>query len=278
MHAGPPGSGVHAAAPDAEMLAGPPPGAGMHAGPSGRGAPAERPGAATQSGRPRWRARSAAGSLPPPVAKGQREAAEPQRRGLLLVATAAAVVVIVAVGLLLWGATGGAKAPTAGLAHTTAGPAPSHSQPGNNTSSASSSQNNGFGPLTIEAESPENTLSGSAIVVDYPNASGGKIVRDIGEWQLPRGPGTLRFNNIDVPRTGNYTLAFSYVDTDNEAERAVVIDISGRTGMVITVGTNNSCCRTQSVQVPLRKGKNTIAFSNRTSQAPSIDKIVVSLP
>jgi hypothetical protein len=251
------------------------PRAGMRAAP---GRP--RAGMPAAPGR-RTRNAPAAGSLPPPVTKGQREAAEPQRRGLLLVVTAAAVVVIVAVGFLVKGATGGAKTPTAGSAHTTAGPAPQHSQAGNNTSPAPAetpSHNNAFAPLTIEAESPENTLSGSAIVVDYPNASGGKIVRDIGDWQLPRGPGTLRFNNIDAPRSGNYTLAFSYVDTDNQADRAAVIDISGRTGMVITVGTNNSCCRTQTVQVPLRKGKNTIAFSNRTSQAPSIDRIVVSLP
>jgi len=39
--------------------------------------------------------------LPPPVTKGQREAAEPQRRGLIIVAVAAAVVVIVAVALLV---------------------------------------------------------------------------------------------------------------------------------------------------------------------------------
>jgi hypothetical protein len=81
-----------------------------------------------------------------------------------------------------------------------------------------------------------------------------------------------------VPRTGNYTLAFSYVDIDNEAKRTAVIDISGRTALVITVNGSDRCCRTETVQVPLRKGRNTIEFGNRTSHAPSIDKIAISYP
>jgi hypothetical protein len=226
-------------------------------------------------------------ALPPPVSRGQREAAEPQRRGLIIVAAAAAVVVIVAVVLLVHGIGGDDKTPT-----SAAPAAPAPAQPSDNatkeapteapTTTAPTTgrptQDNGFGPLTIEAEAPGNTLTGSARVVDYPNASGGRVVRNIGEWELDAGPGTLRFNNVDVPRSGNYTLAFSYVDIDNEANRTAVIDISGRTGMVITVNGNDSCCRTQTVQVPLRKGRNTISFSNRTSHAPSIDKVVITAP
>src|SRR5689334_19374359 len=144
-HAGPPGAGVHAGPPGAGMHAGPP-GAGMHAGPRGAGKDDESPGA----GMPGMPDRAPAGSLPPPVTKGQRQAAEPQRRRLLLVVTAAALVVIVAVGLLVKGATGGDKTPTAGSVRTTAGPASPPGQPGSN---ASPSPNNAFGPLTIEAES-----------------------------------------------------------------------------------------------------------------------------
>ena len=103
-------------------------------------------------------------------------------------------------------------------------------------------------------------------------------MQNLGDWGLNAGPGTLRFNNIDVPRDGNYTLAFSYVDIDNEATRTAVIDVSGRTGLVITVHGDDRCCRTQTVQVPLYKGRNTISFSNRTSHAPSIDKIVITAP
>jgi len=246
------------------------------------------PRAATPSlntGEPLWPA-----ALPPPVTRGQRKAAEPQRRGLIIVAAAAAaavVVVIVAVGLLIHGMGGDDKRPTAA-----APPVPAQSS-GNTTQEAPSTapttggpstapttggQGSTFGPLTIEAEADGNSLIGSARVIDYPNASGGRVVRNIGDWQTDAGPGTLRFNNVDVPRSGNYTLAFSYVDIDNEANRTAVIDISGRTGMVVTVNGNDSCCRTQTVQVPLRKGRNTISFSNRTSHAPSIDKIVITAP
>jgi hypothetical protein len=250
------------------------------------------------AGEPLWPATPA---LPPPVTRGQREAAEPQRRGLIILAVAAAVVVIVAAGLLIRGvggdnrgagdnpgagdnrgasdnrAAGGgdkkatAAAPAQPTASATQGEPPT-------TQPTTGGQDNTFGPLTIEAESPGNTLTGSARVVDYPNASGGRVVRNIGDWRLDPGPGTLRFNNIDVPRSGNYTLAFSYVDIDNEANRTAVIDISGRSGLVVTVNGNDSCCRTQTVQVPLRRGKNTIAFSNLTSHAPSIDKIVITAP
>jgi hypothetical protein len=53
-----------------------------------------------------------------------------------------------------------------------------------------------------------------------------------------------------------------------------VIDISGRTALVTTVNGCDSCCRTQTVQVPLKKGKN----ANHTDHAPSIDEIAVSRP
>jgi hypothetical protein len=230
-------------------------------------------------------------ALPPPVTRGQREAAEPQRRGLIIVAVAAAVVVIVTAGLLIRGVSGNDRKASgvAGVDNNTkaaAPPVPAQPSPkpeptqGPTTvpTTAGPTHDNAFGPLTIEAENPANTLTGSAHIVGYPNASGGRIVRNIGDWQLDRGPGTLRFNNIDVPRSGNYTLTFSYVDIDNEANRTAVIDISGRKGLVITVNGNDTCCRTQTVQVPLRKGKNTVSFGNLTSHAPSIDKIVITAP
>jgi hypothetical protein len=236
--------------------------------------------------------------LPPPVTRGQRQAAEPQRRGLIIVAVVATLVVIVAAVLLLRGGSEDKK-PVAVRTTTTAGPPPvvaPSATPAAPTSKAGSTSpakptvkprtarpsgqdgDNAFGPLTIEAEAAGNTLTGSAHVVDYPNASGGRVVRNIGEWELAAGPGTLKFNNVDVPRSGNYTLTFSYVDIDNEPNRTAIIDISGRSGVVITVNGNDSCCRTQTVQVPLEKGKNSIAFSNRTDHAPSIDKIAVSRP
>jgi hypothetical protein len=235
------------------------------------------------AGEPLWPA-----ALPPPVTRGQREAAEPQRRGLIIVAAAAAVVVVAAVALLIHGMGGDHKTPTAAAPAQSAQPA-QPAQPSEQATQepptaaptagpTTGGQDGSFGPLTIEAEAAGNTLTGSARAVDYPNASGGRVVRNIGDWRLGPGPGTLRFNNVDVPRSGNYTLAFSYVDIDNEANRTAVIDISGRTGLVITVNGNDNCCRTQTVQVPLRKGKNTISFSNLTSHAPSIDKIVITAP
>ncbi len=220
---------------------------------------------------------------------------------MIIVAVAAAVVVIVAAALLIWGTGGDDKTPAAVSGQSTpdapTGPASGPTEPATGPTTAPTtgpttgapappappSKTTGgptfsFGPLTIEAEAPGNTVVGSARVVDYPNASGGRVVRNIGDWGLDAGPGTLRFNNVDVPRSGSYTLAFSYVDIDNEASRTAVIDISGRTGVVITVNGDDTCCRTQTVQVSLRKGRNTISFGNLTSHAPSIDKIVITAP
>ena len=132
-----------------------------------------------------------------------------------------------------------------------------------------------FTPTTYEAESGQNTLTGSATVIDYPGASGGRLVHDIGAWGSAKGDGALRFNNVVVPATGTYVLTFFFANLNNEPTRTVVITASGPDSIPLTVAGTATCCGSQLVRVTLVKGQNSITFSNPGGHAPAIDKIVI---
>ncbi len=175
-----------------------------------------------------------------------------------LVATGVAVTVLAVVvasgGPLRWRA--GAGAPTS------PSPSPSPSP---------------FTPLTYEAESGQNTLTGSAMVIDYPGASGGRLVQDIGAWGSAKGDGALRFNNVVVPATGTYVLTFFFANLNNEPTRTVVITASGPDSIPLTVAGTATCCGSQLVRITLVKGQNSITFSNPGGHAPAIDKIMIDM-
>jgi hypothetical protein len=133
--------------------------------------------------------------------------------------------------------------------------------------------------VTIEAESPDNTLSGSASVGAYPGASGGQLVRAIGDWGSAKGPGTLRFNKINVPRAGTYVLTFYFVNIKGMTTRSALIAAAGSEPQKVTVTTGNStCCTARAVQIPLAKGSNSITFANPAGEAPAIDRISYTVP
>jgi len=130
-------------------------------------------------------------------------------------------------------------------------------------------------PVTYEAEAPGNELGGTAWVDDYPGASGGRIVRNIGVWNSPRKEGSLRFNGVTAPATGTYLLSFFSVHLDGESVRTAVITVSGSPPVTVSVGGDATCCAVTRQRVTLRQGANTVTFSNPTGHAPSIDKIVI---
>jgi hypothetical protein len=104
----------------------------------------------------------------------------------------------------------------------------------------------------------------------------GKIVRNIGEWGSAFGPGTLTFVGVAAPENAVYTLTFFYVHLDNAPQRTAVITIGGVGSLSVTVTGSATCCASQAIAVPLRKGLNTIWFANPDGHAPSLDKIVIS--
>lgn len=135
-----------------------------------------------------------------------------------------------------------------------------------------------FGPVTIEAEAPGNVTGGSAWVEEYPGASGGAVVRNLGDWGDRRGDGFLRFTGITVPADGTYTVKFFFVNIDNERTRTAVITVPGQDPQSVSVEGGATCCTAASVRVTLRKGTNTVTFGNSRGHAPSIDRIVLSQP
>jgi hypothetical protein len=135
-----------------------------------------------------------------------------------------------------------------------------------------------FNPVTIEAEAGggATTLGGSAWVWNYANASGGRIVRNVGDWGSRSGDGWLRFNSVSVPSAGAYRIAIHYVHPDNEGTRRAVVTVSGAAPVEVTFSGNSTCCRVTVVTVTISAGTHTVTIANPSGRAPSIDKIVVS--
>jgi len=185
---------------------------------------------------------------------------------------------IPSIGAVSLGATGSGPASPAGTSASTAGSAPSSPAGVPPVMAGTTRPPVRFGPVTIEAEAPGNALHGSAWVAPYPGASGGNIVRNIGNWGDRRGPGILLFQDVTVPVDGAYTLTFFFVNIDNEPARTAVITVLGGEAQSVPVQGSSICCLPASVRVTLRGGTNIVTFGNETGHAPSIDRIVLSLP
>jgi hypothetical protein len=131
-----------------------------------------------------------------------------------------------------------------------------------------------FAPVTYEAEA--GTVTGSAWSWDgYPTASGGWIVRNIGNWGGT--PGTLRINEVVTPTTGLYTITVYFVHINDESTRLATVTVSGLPAMTVTFNGGNDCCQSIALtNITISAGMHTITFANPTGHAPSIDMVVVS--
>jgi hypothetical protein len=126
------------------------------------------------------------------------------------------------------------------------------------------------GPVTYEAESPANTLVGSASVYGCGPCSGGNKVGNIG------GGGAMTFNGITVPSDGTYLMNLSYVDADSS--RTGIVTVNGVSFNLPVAGSNNNDWNaTQAVTVPVRlkAGANTIGFGNPNGYVYDVDKITL---
>jgi hypothetical protein len=145
------------------------------------------------------------------------------------------------------------------------------------TGRATSGAGNGGGNpaiLTIEAEAPQNTVSGSASRSAYAGTSGGQLVGYIGKVDS-RPAGVLSFNGVRVPTAGTYVVKFYYI---SNASRTALVSANGGANVSVTASTANNCCATREVRLTLdtRPGGNTITISNPTARAPAIDRIVIT--
>jgi hypothetical protein len=134
-----------------------------------------------------------------------------------------------------------------------------------------------FVALTFEAEAgaPRVTLGGSAFVFDYPGASNGKVVRNLGNWNMGAGPGSLQLNDVVIPVAGTYVITISFVHPDNETNRGAVLTVSGVAPVDVSFTGSSTCCGIKKVSVVIPAGTHTITLANPTGRAPSIDRIVI---
>jgi hypothetical protein len=137
-----------------------------------------------------------------------------------------------------------------------------------------------FPSVTLEAEagSPTVTLSGSARVQEYPGASGGQIVTDLGNMGAGVAPGALLINGLDIPAGGTYQLAIYFTLPVAAGTLTAVISVLGVEPVSITFAGGDSCCGVTYLEIAIEAGTHTIAISNPAQVAPSIDKIVISRP
>lgn len=142
------------------------------------------------------------------------------------------------------------------------------------------------GPVQVyEAEAAENTLAGTASIVDDPAASGGKYVGGIGG-----GAGSyLQFNNITTAGDGPYRMVITFANAEfrgghaynsQVVDRFAEISVNGEPARKVyfrnTFAWNHY--QTKVVDVELKAGSNTIRFFNSAKEtyAPHIDKIAIA--
>jgi hypothetical protein len=134
-----------------------------------------------------------------------------------------------------------------------------------------------------QAESPENTLTGTAVAVANRWASGGAFVGGIGGGTA----NALTFGEVSAPRAGQYVLAVRYANNEragsgnyntNIVSRAADISVDGQAPTRVMFRNTYSWDQFWTVNVPvtLREGTNTVTFSNPTTMAPDIDSVQVA--
>ncbi|HEX6034888.1 MAG TPA: hypothetical protein VFY83_10655, partial [Anaerolineales bacterium] len=138
-----------------------------------------------------------------------------------------------------------------------------------------------------EAESVQNTLGGTAVVIDDPTASGGKYVGGIGNGAA----NFLEFNNVKVPQSGLYRMVVHFANAEfrgGHSYNSQVVDLAAdirvnhdstqRVYFRNTFDWENY--QTRVVNVMLQAGRNTIRFSNDDPHeyAPRIDKTEIAAP
>lgn len=119
-----------------------------------------------------------------------------------------------------------------------------------------------------EAEAAGNTLGGSASVADCGVCSGS---HKVGNLYLG---GSLRFNDVVVPRAGIYSVKVAYVSGDPRPAEVSVNDGGATTYAFASTG-DWGTAETVSIPLSLKAGANTITFDSGSGYAPDIDRIDV---
>ncbi|WP_194911550.1 alpha-galactosidase D [Catenulispora rubra] len=120
-----------------------------------------------------------------------------------------------------------------------------------------------------EAESPNNTLSGSAAITACPECSGGKKVGNL------YGSAKLQFNGITVKKAGIYTITVAYVDGSTDRTATISSNTGSGTNIAFPSSGDWNTAHSISFQLGLNAGANSITFDSNGWYSPDIDKIDV---
>ena len=126
---------------------------------------------------------------------------------------------------------------------------------------------------SYEAESSDNTLTGSAVVQSCPTCSGGADVGYVGN-----NSGTLQFNDVSAIAPGRQTVTIWY--TNGDAVRYALLSVNGSQGTPLSFPSTGSFQTVGSIQttIILNTGNNTLEFYNPIvgDWAPDFDRIEVN--
>ena len=125
-----------------------------------------------------------------------------------------------------------------------------------------------------EAESPNNTLAGSAVIQSCPTCSGGFKVGYVGS-----NSGTLQFNGVSANAPGANTVTIWY--TNGDSVRYALLSVNGSQGTPLSFPSTGSFQTVGSIQttITLNAGSNnTLTFYNPIAGnwAPDFDRIGVN--
>ena len=126
--------------------------------------------------------------------------------------------------------------------------------------------------VAIEAES--GTLYRGASIQNCPSCSNSEQVGDIGGFSADSSSSYFT-SNVTVATSGTYTMNLSFSSGDT---RTIFISPNGSTPVQVALNSGDwGVVGTQSIQLQLNAGTNTIKFYNYNDFAPNIDKYTLTL-
>ncbi len=165
----------------------------------------------------------------------------------------------------------GTPTSTPGCPTPSATPAPT----GTPSSTATATPTSPGACISYEAETSNNTLTGSAVVLNCPTCSGGLKVGYVGN-----NSGTLQFNGVSAIAPGRYSMTIAYANGD--PVRYALLSVNGGPGTPLSFPSTGSFQTVGSIQttITLNTGNNTLEFSNPIvgSWAPDFDQIQFNCP
>jgi hypothetical protein len=162
----------------------------------------------------------------------------------------------------------GSSSPTASAHPTMTGAAPATTAPKaattRRTGTTSGDAPDRFPAISVQAEAPENQLSGGAQPVACAACSGGARVRYMGRVDV----------HLRVPASGKRTVTVVY---EVSGSRNVDISVDGRAPMVVSLsGTGWESPSTTTFTVTIPAGEVSLGFYNPDGDCPDIDAVTVS--